>query len=280
MTPLSERRRGCSVRGVSLLGVDHRRAVQAQSPARSRGGSTVACWAGSCWPWRWPPSRSLSRHPGGRWLRRSPCWAVRRAGLGTVVQPGDAGASRLALSEADAGELRRIARRTRRYFEVLRRRRTTCCRRTTYRRAPGKSWRTGPPRPISACTCCPPWPRTTLAGGDDRNGGAGRVRFDSLRRLSRHRGHFFNWYDTRDLRRSRRPTCRQSTAAIWPAISSCSPTRARVWARMPPPRRRRSESREGMLDSVTLAHEALGSLLQAGSEQGREVEALLNEIGG
>jgi cyclic beta-1,2-glucan synthetase len=102
--------------------------------------------------------------------------------------------------------------------------------------------------------------------------------FDALRRLSRYRGHFFNWYGTQDLR------------ALTPAYVSSVDSgnlaghlivlanACEGWARTPAAATEAPETRKGMQDSVTLAHEALGSLLQAGSEQGREVEALLNEI--
>ena len=41
----------------------------------------------------------------------------------------------------------------------------------------------------------------------------------TMGRLERFRGHFFNWYDTRDAcGRSTRNTSRRWTAATWPAI--------------------------------------------------------------
>ena len=43
--------------------------------------------------------------------------------------------------------------------------------------------------------------------------------FDTLLRMPRYRGHFYNWYDTAHAgAAARRPTSRRSTAAIWPAI--------------------------------------------------------------
>lgn len=189
-------------------------------------------------------------------------------------------ASRLALSEADAGELRRIARRTWRYFEVF----VT----PADNMLPPDNVQESP-RQVVANRTSPTniglYLLSAVAAHDF--GWAGMTEtvervesaFDSLRRLSRHRGHFFNWYDTRDLR------------ALTPAYVSSVDSgnlaghlivlanACEGWARMPAAEAEAPESREGMLDSVTLAHEALGSLLQAGSEQGREVEALLNEIG-
>ena len=44
--------------------------------------------------------------------------------------------------------------------------------------------------------------------------------------LERFRGHLYNWYDTRDLRRSNPRTSRRSTAAISPATCSRWPTPA------------------------------------------------------
>jgi len=40
----------------------------------------------------------------------------------------------------------------------------------------------------------------------------------AMERLQRFRGHFYNWYDTRDLRRSIRDTYPRSTAATLLAI--------------------------------------------------------------
>ena len=42
--------------------------------------------------------------------------------------------------------------------------------------------------------------------------------FDTLLRMQRYRGHFYNWYDTRTLAPLRRPTSPLSTAATSPAI--------------------------------------------------------------
>src|SRR5216683_698871 len=59
---------------------------------------------------------------------------------------------------------------------------TTCCRRTTSRRIPIPSSLIGHRRPISVFCCSRPAPPATIE------------------RLKRFRGHFFNWYDTSDLR--------------------------------------------------------------------------------
>lgn len=188
-------------------------------------------------------------------------------------------APRLTLSEEEAGELRRIARRTWRYFEVF----VT----PADNMLPPDNVQESP-RQVVANRTSPTniglYLLSAVAAHDF--GWAGTTEtvarleatFDALRRLSRYRGHFFNWYGTQDLR------------ALTPAYVSSVDSgnlaghlivlanACEGWARTPAAATEAPETRKGMQDSVTLAHEALGSLLQAGSEQGREVEALLNEI--
>jgi cyclic beta-1,2-glucan synthetase len=52
---------------------------------------------------------------------------------------------------------------------------------------------------------------------------------DSVERLDRERGHLYNWYETKSLRRCCRSTFPASTAAIWPVISWRSRAPA-IWA--------------------------------------------------
>ena len=75
--------------------------------------------------------------------------------------------------------------------------------------------------------------------------------------LERFRGHFYNWYDTRDLRPLDPQYISRSTAAIWPGISSRSPMRAGSGATF----LRTAASRlAGIGDALDLAREEAGRL--------------------
>ena len=126
---------------------------------------------------------------------------VRLAGRGTLGEPVARVAGRRPLAEADAQALRLIARRTWRFFEASSRRPTTCCRQTISRKpqSPVVAHRTSPTNIglyllSVACARDFGWIGTLEA--------AERLEatLATMGRLAKHRGHFFNWYDTRELR--------------------------------------------------------------------------------
>ena len=78
---------------------------------------------------------------------------------------------------------------------------TTCCRRTISRRTQHPRWPTGPRRPISASICCRWRPRATSPGWEPPKRPSGwRRRWPPWAASRGFRGHFYNWYDTDDLR--------------------------------------------------------------------------------
>lgn len=188
-------------------------------------------------------------------------------------------AHRLTLSEAEASELRLIARRTWRYFETF----VT----PVDHMLPPDNVQEHPNQVIAnrtSPTNIGLYFLSAVAAHDFGWAGTGETverleaAFATLWKLSRYHGHFFNWYGTRDLR------------ALMPAYVSSVDSgnmaghlivlanACEGWARATTGATETPEARTGMQDSVTLAREALAGLLQAGSEQGRQVGALLDEI--
>ena len=111
-------------------------------------------------------------------------------------------AARSELIAAQQRELRLIARRTWRFFEtfVTRRRQPPAA-----GQFPGRSerrwWRTAPRPPTSVSICCRRSRRAISAGAAcATRSTASRRRSARWSRMQKHRGHLYNWYDTRDLR--------------------------------------------------------------------------------
>ena len=81
------------------------------------------------------------------------------------------------------------------------RRPTTCCRPTISRKTRRRRWRTAPRRPISVSISCRSSARATSAGSAPREAVERlEATLATMSGMERFRGHFYNWYDTRDLR--------------------------------------------------------------------------------
>ena len=144
-----------------------------RAPARGRGAAPFVAALGCCRRW----SRGGS--------------ACRRDDAGMEPLGGRRRAHRCARSRGAPGASSRPSSD----------RRTTRSRRTTSRRTRSRSSRIAPRRPTSASTCSRPSPRTTSAGSGSSTPSSGsRRRSTRSNGLERFRGHFYNWYDTRDLR--------------------------------------------------------------------------------
>ena len=110
-------------------------------------------------------------------------------------------AGRLPVSHEDARTLRLVARRTWRFFETFITATDHISRRTISRKTRSRRSRTGPLPPISASTSCPcSVPVTSDGAAPSRPSNDWKPRLETMGRLQRFRGHFYNWYDTRDLR--------------------------------------------------------------------------------
>ena len=191
----------CVRNPATSAGVDHGRAIQRQAH-----GSTCP---GSIDRWRVARPCGVVAAAGATWatpsllplaLPLALLWLAAPAVARWASQP-PAARPASARSAAMPRTLRLIARRTWRFFETFVTPPTTCCRPTTSRRTRSRSSPTAPRRPTSACTCCRPSPRATSAGpGRSRPSSGSKRRSRRCRRWPRFRGHFFNWYDTPDLR--------------------------------------------------------------------------------
>ena len=76
----------------------------------------------------------------------------------------------------------------------------TGCRRTTTRSRPPPGWRTARRRPTWDWRCSPICrPTTSATSRPAGSSTAPRARSQAMSAMERHRGHFYNWYDTRSL---------------------------------------------------------------------------------
>ena len=109
-------------------------------------------------------------------------------------------ARRAAISDAETRALRRTARLTWRFFETFVTPETICCLLTISRRTRRRPWRTGRRRPTSVFISSPSSARATSVGSA-RPKPIERLEatLATMTRMPRFRGHFYNWYDTRDL---------------------------------------------------------------------------------
>lgn len=140
-----------------------------------------------------------------------------------LSQPGTAAPA--IVSPRDARELRLIARRTWRYFE-------TFVTEASHHLPPDNFQEM--PRPVVAQRTSPTniglYLLSTVVARDMGWIGQGETlrrleeTMATMQRMRRFRGHFFNWYDTADLRVLPRPMFPRSTAAISPG--TCWPSRS------------------------------------------------------
>ncbi|WP_371915424.1 GH36-type glycosyl hydrolase domain-containing protein [Pseudomonas sp. CC6-YY-74] len=180
----------------------------------------------------------------------------------------------LALSESDARDLRLTARRTWRFFETF----VT----PADNMLPPDNFQENP-QPVVAHRTSPTnlglYLLSTIAARDF--GWAGTLQtverlettLACMLSLQRYKGHFFNWYDTQDLR------------ALEPAYVSAVDSgnlaghlivlanACEEWLATP----LAPQVRQGMLDNLHLAHSAIDAL-PASSERGQQLAALFDEI--
>jgi cyclic beta-1,2-glucan synthetase len=98
--------------------------------------------------------------------------------------------------------------------------------------------------------------------------------FDAMRKLPRFRGHFFNWYDTRDLRVLDPPYVSSVDSGnlaghLIALANGCEEWMGELLA---------VDARSGMTDNLRLAKEALDALPAASGESGRQLGSILDEI--
>ncbi|WP_460873792.1 GH36-type glycosyl hydrolase domain-containing protein [Paralcaligenes ginsengisoli] len=185
-------------------------------------------------------------------------------------------ARQLAMSSSDARDLRLIARRTWRFFETL----VT----PSDNMLPPDNFQETP-KPVIAHRTSPTniglYLLSTVAARDF--GWAGTTEtverleatFDTLQKLHRFRGHFFNWYATQDLR-ALDPVYISSVDSgnlaghLIALANACE-----EWAQASSVQ----DARQGMRDSLQLAREAAHALPSASGEPGQQLTSILDEIG-
>ncbi|WP_448132106.1 GH36-type glycosyl hydrolase domain-containing protein [Stutzerimonas chloritidismutans] len=179
------------------------------------------------------------------------------------------------LADADAQELRLIARRTWRFFETF----VT----VADNMLPPDNFQEDP-KPVVARRTSPTnmglYLLSTVAARDF--GWAGTLQtlermettLDSMSRLQRHRGHFFNWYATEDMR------------ALEPAYVSAVDSgnlaghlialanACEEWLDQP----QAPHARQGLHDNLILARQAIAALPAANGERGQPLFGVLDEI--
>ncbi len=184
-------------------------------------------------------------------------------------------ARRLDISEQDARDLRLIARRTWRFFETF----VT----PTDNMLPPDNFQEDP-KPVVAHRTSPTniglYLLSAAAARDF--GWAGtmetverlEVAFDSMQKLPRFRGHFFNWYETRDLR-VLDPAYISSVDSgnlaghLIALANACDEWIGSLFV---------PTARAGMMDNLQLARDALAALPAANGERGRQLASILAEI--
>jgi cyclic beta-1,2-glucan synthetase len=180
----------------------------------------------------------------------------------------------LAASESELRDLRLTARRTWRYFETF----------VTAADAmlPPDNFQEDP-KPVVAHRTSPTniglYLLSTVAARDF--GWAGMLEtverleaaFISLRKLRRFKGHFFNWYDTRDLRVLDPVYVSSVDSGNLAGYLIALANACEEWMEAAPV----SDVRPGAADNLALAREALGALSMGSDERDRHLSAILDQ---
>ena len=128
--------------------------------------------------------------------RRVDCFAAGRL----VAEPADSASPRCGSPRASGTFSRSCRARPGGTSRSSSPRKTTGCRRTTSSRIPTWWSHRAPVRPTSAWRCWRTWRPTISATAPPRSCSTRTQHtLDTLARMERYRGHFFNWYDTRSL---------------------------------------------------------------------------------
>ncbi|WP_233290641.1 GH36-type glycosyl hydrolase domain-containing protein [Shinella sp. PSBB067] len=188
------------------------------------------------------------------WVSRSP-----------TARPGRA------LSNADAAELRLVARRTWRFFETFVTPLENMLPPDNFQETPlpAIAHRTSP-------TNIGLYLLSTVAARDF--GWVGTLEalerleacFSTLKRLDRFNGHFFNWYDTRDLRTLAPPYVSSVDSGNLAGHLIALANACEEWAEVPP-----AEDGQGFADTLALARMALADMP---GNSGAGLTALLEEV--
>ena len=182
---------------------------------------------------------------------------------------------RQSVSDQDARDLRVIARRTWRFFETF----VT----SADNMLPPDNFQEDP-KPVVAHRTSPTnlglYLLSAVAARDF--GWAGTMEtverleaaFDSMKKLPRFKGHFFNWYGTRDLRVLDPPYVSSVDSGnlaghLIAVANACEEWTDDLLA---------SDMRAGMADNLRLAREALDALPAAGGEHGVQLASVFEEI--
>jgi len=204
------------------------------------------------------------------------CWlAAPAVALWSSRAPTDAG--RLALAPAESDDLRRIARRTWRFFETFVTPGDNMLPPDNFQEDPDPlvAHRTSPTNIglyLLSTTAARDFSWIGMAEAIERL----EASFDSLDKLERFNGHFFNWYDTRDLR-TLDPAYVSSVDSgnlaghLIALASACEEWMDAPFA---------EDARQGMLDNLHLAVEALDTQNGgSGDKSSSSLATLINEIG-
>ena len=182
---------------------------------------------------------------------------------------------RLTVSDHDARDLRLIARRTWRFFEAF----VT----PTDNMLPPDNFQEDP-KPVVAHRTSPTniglYLLSAVAARDF--GWAGTTEtverleaaFDSMQKLPRFKGHFFNWYGTRDLRVLDPPYVSSVDSGNLAGHLIALANACEEWMADPGV----PNARIGMADTLRLAREALDALPAASGEGGLQLASILAEI--
>ncbi|WP_377805850.1 hypothetical protein ABNQ38_04225 [Azospirillum sp. A29] len=182
---------------------------------------------------------------------------------------------RAAFSDPDARDLRLTARRTWRFFETF----VT----PAENMLPPDNFQEDP-KPVVAHRTSPTniglYLLSTVAARDFGWSGTTETierleaTFESMRKLSRFRGHFYNWYGTQDLRVLEPAYVSSVDSGNLAGHLIALANACEEWMGCAPA----ADARLGMMDTLALAREAADALSTAGSAQIRRLGAVLDEI--
>ncbi|HBM10224.1 MAG TPA: glycosyl transferase, partial [Pseudomonas sp.] len=184
-------------------------------------------------------------------------------------------APRQTLAEPDAEELRLIARRTWRFFETF----VT----PADNMLPPDNFQEDPKPVVARRTSPTNMGLYLLSAITARDfGWAGTLQtldrleatLESMSRLQRHRGHFFNWYATEDMRALEPPYVSAVDSGNLAGHLIALANACEEWLDAPTA----PNARAGLQDTLVLIRQAMTALPSASGERGRPLSELLDEI--
>jgi cyclic beta-1,2-glucan synthetase len=202
------------------------------------------------------------------------CWlAAPAVALWSSRAPTAAG--RLALAPAESDELRRIARRTWRFFETFVTQEDNMLPPDNFQEDPDPAvaQRTSPTNIglyLLSTAAARDFGWTGIAETIERL----EASFDSLDKLERFNGHFFNWYDTRDLRTLDPAYVSSVDSGNLAGHLIALANTCQEWMDAP----FAEDARPGMLDNLHLAAEALDAQNSGSGDKESPLATLFEEI--